>query len=129
MLERWRRGNILAPVNFGTNLIVTSKDVTSIQNNTHGVHIIEYGLFESSVFTISQNIGFPLTGIAYNPYWTISNPPVLFTFELMEYRDDSLTSNNNDNSATTLILDIDQDTRHDNNNDNDDDNYPEQQKQ
>ena len=94
-------GKILSRTNFGTDLIITSKDqittsATTIQNSTTmNVFVLEYGLFESSTFTISPDIAFPLTGTIHDPHWILPDPPLLFTFELIQY-DSAASANHND---------------------------------
>ena len=106
--QKW--GQVLSNTNFGTDLLVVSKDEVSIRNNatTQNVFVLEYGLFESSTFTVSPNIAFPLTGVAHDPYWlysSFSGLPILFTFELIQY---DFTARVNKDS-TVLASDLESD--------------------
>ena len=82
--EVW--AEIPSTVQLGSELIVANRDVIEIDDgHTFDIHLVRYGLFESSIFAISPNLPFPAYAVAYNPYHITSDPPVLFSIELLEY--------------------------------------------
>ena len=88
--KQLRVGSIWAEVpstiELGSKLIVIAEDTIQIENgNILNVFVLRYGLFESSIFTVSPDLPFPVSAVAYDPSYITSNPPVLFTFELLDY--------------------------------------------
>ncbi len=91
-------GDVSSSLYSGDKLVVSFEDNIELQNgNTLDVSAIQYGIFEQSTFMISQDVAFPITAIAYNPFWNTDDPPVMFTFELLDYA--GTTLNQADNST------------------------------
>ena len=79
-------GAVPSPIELGSEMVIVSRDTVEIENgNSLDVFVLRYGLFEHSVFAISPDLPFPVSAVAYDPSYIASNPPILFTYELLDY--------------------------------------------
>lgn len=78
--ETW--GSVPSALNVGSDLVVISKETT---DDLGDVYILEFGLFESNTFVISKDLAFPVSAIVYGAHYAGIDPPVLFTFEMLDH--------------------------------------------
>lgn len=78
-------GTVPSPIDIGSEMIITTQDVIDTDTYTFDVFLVQYGLFESSVFVVSPEMPFPISAVAYDPSYITSDPPIMFSFELLEY--------------------------------------------
>lgn len=85
-------GIVPSTFDAGAKLIVVSHDTRVLQNGASMLtSVIQYRLFESSTFEVSQNIAFPISATVFNPYSSTAEPALLYTFELIDYTSDTIT--------------------------------------
>ena len=81
--EIW--GTIPTSINLRSDLVIVSQDSFGENDHTLDVFLLEYGLFESSIFMISREMPFPVAAVIYDPYSISSSPPMIFSFELLDF--------------------------------------------
>lgn len=74
----------ISSIDPDASLILQSQDTVTIQDTDVDVFVLQYTLFETTYFMINPDIPFPIHGVFYDPYWPIAEPPVRFTFEMIE---------------------------------------------
>jgi len=63
-------------------LVVASRDRLEVQGRYLDVFLIQHRFFETSTIAIHRDIALPVSGVLYDPYWPLPDPPILFVFEL-----------------------------------------------
>lgn len=77
--ETW--GHVSSTLDVGSDLVIVSKEKDALGD----VFLLEFGLFESSIFVISRDLPFPVSATVYAPHHPGIDPPVLFTFEMLDH--------------------------------------------
>ena len=66
-------------------LHVASHDTAHVGDDILDVSILEYWVFRSSVFAVSESLGFPVSASVYDPRATLDDPSLAFAFTLSEF--------------------------------------------
>lgn len=74
-------GSVSSTLNVGSDLVVSSKEASDLGN----VFVLDFGLFEPSTFVISKDISFPISALIFDPHYPGIDPPILFTFEMLDH--------------------------------------------
>jgi len=65
-------------------LVVASRDSLEVQGRDLDVFLVQHRFFETSTIAIHRDVALPVSGVLYDPYWPLPDPPILFVFELTE---------------------------------------------
>ncbi len=74
------------PSSLGSSeLHVASHDTAHVGDDILDVSILEYWVFRSSSFAVSESLGLPVSASVYDPRATLDDPSLAFAFTLSEF--------------------------------------------